>query len=664
MISCITVSTLRGQNSNAVIDSLQNLLSDLNKQKQSFINDTSKIRNLNLLASKYISAGELEKGDSLAYQALAIAKNGLLRAEGGESIAYKKGMAKSYRNRGNATFYMENYNGALDFYQDEIAIYESFLSDGGSETFVKSSTSELARVLRNIGNVYSRQDNYPKALDSYYRSLKLSESLNDEKQSGTTCGNMGVVYDRMRDYPKALEFYQKALRISQKEDNKPEIARSMANIGIVYSEQENNVKAVEYLTAAYKLSEKETDLNAETSYLSQLGSVYGVMGENEKAFEALNKALKLAEELDDKGLVSNLNGNIGGILLKQNKLKEAEGFLLKAFSIAKEIGELYDQKEWAFNLSELYQKQNKTDLAFSYYQQYDQVKDSIFNKENSMSTLRHEMDYEYGKREMKEKAEHEKQIIMFQAEKKMSRQMLFFLAIGIILVLLLLFFVQRAYNAKKKYANVLAAEGERKELLLQEVHHRIGNNLQIISSLLSLQVNAVQDEKLSALLLQSQNRIQSLSTLHELLYQSDTQLQINIKEYIGKVLDFHRDAASGLLNGVKVSATVSAVNFPAKIAVPVALIINELVTNSLKYAFPEGSSGEVSVRLFPSDNKPDEWILIVSDNGKGFVTEVDPARNSLGLKLVRIMVKQLKGSLEMESKEGASVKVTFSLPSA
>lgn len=653
-----TSLVLSGQNANYIIDSLQTLIEDLNKQSPTFINDTSRIRNLNLISSKLITAGDLEKGDSLANEALLIGKTGLLMSEGLESLGYKKGIGKSYRNRGNAAFYKENYKGALEFYFHEVDVWESLLEEKDlSEIFKKNISMDLAKVLGNIGNVYTRQDNYPKALSHNYRSLKIHESLNNEKQVGIAYGNIGIVYYRMRDYSKALECYKKALQISQKLNITTDQSRHLANIGIVYSEQKKYPEALKCFASALKLAEEGNYINAVTSILDAMGSTYARMNEYNKALELMNKALTLAEKNEDKGLISQLNGNIGGVLLTQNKFNEAETFLLKAFSLAKEIGELRQQEEWSLALSRLYRKQNKSELAFNYYEKYDQIKDSIFNKENSMNTVRQEMDYEYQKKEAKEKAEYEKQIIMFEAERKINQQMLFFLIIGIALVLLLLFFVQRAYQAKRKYSEVLAADSERKELLLQEVHHRINNNLQIISSLLTLQANSVEDEKLNEYLIQSQNRIQSLSVLHELLYQNDTQLQININEYINKVLDFHKSLAKGHVSDIVIEAEVYPVAFSAKLAVPVALIINELVTNSLKYAFD--GQGKIIVMLLPANKVNNEWRLVVSDNGKGMPPEEGRRKNSLGLRLVNMMIKQIKGEMIVRNAKGTTVEIIF-----
>jgi two-component sensor histidine kinase len=222
-----------------------------------------------------------------------------------------------------------------------------------------------------------------------------------------------------------------------------------------------------------------------------------------------------------------------------------------------------------------------------------------------------------------------------------------------------LFFAKRAFDNKKRVADFMASENERKEMLLQEVHHRINNNLQIISSLLTLQANSVGDERLNNYLMQSQNRIQSLSVLHELLYQNDSSLQININEYLNKVLEFHKDVLSTMSNKVDIKLNIADVSFPTKIAVPLALIVNELVTNSIKYAFNDTNDGLINIFLLPIENEKNKWKLSVSDSGKGLPMDTNFRKDSLGLRLVAIMVKQIKGDLIKSNTPGATFEIFF-----
>ncbi len=219
--------------------------------------------------------------------------------------------------------------------------------------------------------------------------------------------------------------------------------------------------------------------------------------------------------------------------------------------------------------------------------------------------------------------------------------------------------MNRAFVNKKKHALFLAAENDRKELLLEEVHHRINNNLQIISSLLSLQANSANDERLFEYLQQSQNRIQALAALHELLYQDKNTLEINMNEYIDKVLAFHRDVAGTLNAKVELKTQVPIVNFPSATAIPLALVINELVTNSIKYAFTDKKEGEINITLLPLESE--KWKLTVADNGKGLPSEDQKRKNSLGLRLVNILTKQIGASIKTLSSPGAAYEIVFKL---
>ena len=133
-----------------------------------------------------------------------------------------------------------------------------------------------------------------------------------------------------------------------------------------------------------------------------------------------------------------------------------------------------------------------------------------------------------------------------------------------------------------------------------------------------------------------------------------------MKDYIDKVLDFHRDISRNLNTSISITTEIMDVKFSTKLAVPLALIINELVTNSIKYAFTNTTSGLIKVTLFKNDIE-NNWLLSVSDNGKGMPPVSENRKDSLGLKLVSILIKQIKGTLVTKNDAGALFNITFSL---
>jgi len=195
-----------------------------------------------------------------------------------------------------------------------------------------------------------------------------------------------------------------------------------------------------------------------------------------------------------------------------------------------------------------------------------------------------------------------------------------------------------------------------KEVLLKEVHHRVKNNLQIISSILNLQSSTITDQLTLDLLRNSQDRIRSMSLIHELLYQTKDFSTINFSEYIRSISTNLFQSYNQNKNIVLV-LEVDELFLDLDLAIPCGLIINELITNSLKYAFEIQGDGEVKICLSQTDN---DVLLKIEDNGKGFPSTIDfRDTESLGMQLVVSLIDQIDGKIELENLKGAKYKLSF-----
>jgi PAS domain S-box-containing protein len=197
-----------------------------------------------------------------------------------------------------------------------------------------------------------------------------------------------------------------------------------------------------------------------------------------------------------------------------------------------------------------------------------------------------------------------------------------------------------------------------KEVLLKEIHHRVKNNLQIISSLLNLQTDQVKDSGTLRILHDSQTRVRSMALIHEKLYQSKSMAKIDFGEYVTSLTKDLFRSYQRSLGEIKLNIHVDEVTLDLDYAVPCGLILNELMTNALKYAFPEGRKGSIWVELRAD---PKQFIsLRVADDGVGLPAGLDILKNkSLGLQLVNSLVKQIDGKLEVENSSGTAFCVTF-----
>lgn len=198
-----------------------------------------------------------------------------------------------------------------------------------------------------------------------------------------------------------------------------------------------------------------------------------------------------------------------------------------------------------------------------------------------------------------------------------------------------------------------------KEVLLKEIHHRVKNNMQIIISILNLQVSFVKSGKIVEIIHDSQRRIKTMALIHEKLYQSKNIADINFSEYIRNLCDYL--FSSYMSHETKVGYLIDSENINLDIdkTISLGLITNELVTNSFKYAFEEGKKGIVKIQLKKKDEKTLQFCI--SDNGKGFPENFDYRNTkSLGLQLVCILTEQIEGKLKVKSSAtGTSFSISF-----
>lgn len=197
-----------------------------------------------------------------------------------------------------------------------------------------------------------------------------------------------------------------------------------------------------------------------------------------------------------------------------------------------------------------------------------------------------------------------------------------------------------------------------KEALLQEIHHRVKNNLQVVSSLLGLQSRQVSDEEIRRAFRESQNRVHSMSLIHERLYQSKDLAEIDCQEYADQLVGHLFRSYGVSLSRVKLDMDFGGERMPMALAVPVGLILNELLSNCLKHAFPQGRDGRITVKLARSEGET--LTLTVADDGIGLPQNVNlwNAR-SLGLRLVRILSEQMGAELKMLSVQGTRTELVF-----
>ncbi len=214
-------------------------------------------------------------------------------------------------------------------------------------------------------------------------------------------------------------------------------------------------------------------------------------------------------------------------------------------------------------------------------------------------------------------------------------------------------------TGRKRAEEQVRSSLKEKEVLLKEIHHRVKNNFQIIISLINLQSNTIKDPALLKMFYDSTNRIRAMALVHEKLYRSDDIAKIDFTSYLRTIAEELHVSYTTSLNSPRLHIEADEINLGIDQAIPCGLIVNELITNSLKYAFPDGG-GDCSISISLRRSSTDGITLIVSDNGIGIPAGINVSdTTSLGLQLVNVLAKQIHGTCSVNRTGGTSWIITF-----
>lgn len=319
-------------------------------------------------------------------------------------------------------------------------------------------------------------------------------------------------------------------------------------------------------------------------------------------------------------------------------------------------GLLFFQAEYSKELAGYYLVTGDKEKALHAQLQYYRYKDSLNTTARYYMVKEVETKFKTGEKEQQLAIANEKQRLQ-QKLLKESRQRIWILSGAIVLLTGLAIALYKIYKTKQKQTQLLALKNQQIETLMRELHHRVKNNLQVVSSLLNLQSNRIEDDTARDALEQGKSRVDAMAMIHQKLYMDEVGASINMTDYLQSLClslaaSYGHDSS---MVAVDVSLTDTKIDIDK--AIPVGLIVNELVTNAFKYAFSNTAAPRVMVNM---TSVGDKIKLVVADNGSGF----DPAligrkKESFGMKLVNMLVSQLKGEMITEQNNGAVITVTY-----
>ncbi|MEO0332892.1 MAG: sensor histidine kinase, partial [Bacteroidota bacterium] len=377
----------------------------------------------------------------------------------------------------------------------------------------------------------------------------------------------------------------------------------------------------------------------------------------ERALEYCHQALALKKQLNQRGSMAYTSQRLAEIYADLEQYDSALFYANSSLALFDTIDSKERKVETYRILSEIYRVLGEYEKALTSHQDYTLLKDSILSVEKERLTADMEGKYQSAKKDLELLARD-----TTIAEQKANQRVYIGLAVGLLLLSAgLLFFYRKRQQRNRELQhlnNQLDAKNQQNELLLKEIHHRVKNNLEMVKSLIALQSAQLEDSATKDAMIASQNRVQSMGIIHQKLYQGENLGSVEMKDYF-------LNLGEGILDSfdaedqVKIECAMDRLELDVDTAVPIGLIVNELLTNALKYAFPEETPGTINISLSRTDDNT--LTLTVVDNGVGKMAETAPRGTGFGSQLVQLLTQQLNGQMQEESQDGTRVFFRFQL---
>ena len=475
-----------------------------------------------------------------------------------------------------------------------------------SNTEKEISTLDIwATVLRQIFQLDDAEEIY---LEAY----AMAKDLNSTTQIESISNHLAGLYTLQKKFTEAIAYYNEAMAINLANNNRQGIANVTAYLGHLFRAKKEYSTAVEYLKRAIALNEETGATLNNITLKSELGSALLYMGQKEEGLKLMVKSLNEAQ--------------------KNKYDKEEKNVLYTLYNATYDNG-LYKEAAYFTRL-----QLGKSRVEF------DKLLRSKINDLNA----------KYKREEQDRKIE----LLRAQqelAESKLSRQRLL-LAGGasfLFLLIVISLIIFRLYQKLKNQNAVIEKALQEKEVLLKEIHHRVKNNLQIVMSLLNIQSRKVKDEKAVEALQEGRARVESMSLIHQTLYRKGDLTGVDLQDYLNRLCQSILDTYQLDKNRIRFESKIEPLVLDVDSVIPLGLIINELLTNSIKHAFPHQKEGIVYIDIQESN---EGLQLQVADNGIGIPVKAHKnSRGTFGLEMINTFKRKLKADVTIMGEEGTRV---------
>lgn len=528
----------------------------------------------------------------------------------------------------------------------------------------------LAHSLLTLATIYQAKSSYTNAATTGLQALKLYEQLGDKASMGATYVSLAMVYkemggnDRTSTYTKqAISYSYQAYNLYAGIADTAGIVNSLSLRGILYRDKAINQHAFQFYDTAFNAYTKAIQLATASGkgnqYFNKLyNNISQVYTEQRKEYDValkyLFKAVAINQQNNNSISLSYNYGNISEayLLLKQPAL--GLQYAQKMLAVARQT----DRPNRMLNgLLQMYRANDalkRYDSALFYYKAAADLDDSLNSVTKTRQVAELQTRYETEKKETA--------IRLLHTENQVKNTRIAWLISGLVVVGALAIVLVALYRRVQHQKVQLAAQATRLAVMMKELHHRVKNNLQIVSSLLNMQTYKLHDEESISALKTSGERVQAMSLIHQRLYKKDELTAVNLKEYITDLAESLMQSYGYNHQNFELQVSVEQELMDVDTALPIGLIVNELITNSLKYAYARVEQPALHVSL---TSQGSSIRLSVKDNGQDFSeAKWQQGKGSFGKQLIVSLCRQLRAKQTVNTADGTEFVINIPLKAA
>ena len=573
----------------------------------------------------------------------------------------------------------------LKYLKGEFDNSKRYLKKSASYFLKLENWNEYAHKLRRLSDIECVKSNYESAFDYLNKIRQVQHKLTDKKIKLNLYNDLGALFHQEGRFDSAYH-YRKLLV-----DNTSDLDTIFANGGNLA--MTSTLISVQDYEKAMRYAKRAMDFTNQNKYplsfartLGRIGYLEYIIGNHENANEDFAGTIEIlkntkhsekllfefypffalnAIELGEYDQAKKMIAAAKPLLRKENSQLCFEFYIAslelalidndileseKLFNKLKNLdGEpsLIQEVRFLKLSSRYFETIGNKESALLYFEKYSSIKDSLQSIQNVKTIQNLEIEFETEKKDTQITA----------ASNRIRLQQNGLLIGGSLLLGLgaLLFFNDKNKKRIAAQNKLISKTLSEKEILLKEIHHRVKNNLQVISSLLSIQSRSIDDEKAKDAIVESRTRVHSMSLIHQDLYKKDNLTGVRMDRYLGSLTKDLLDTYNVSEGVITLDNQIEPLKLDVDSVIPLGLIVNELMSNALKYAFPENRDGTIAVLL---KEQGESLLLQVSDNGVGMKEDqVDANSDSFGHTLIRAFKSKLDAKIDIQSKEGTVVKL-------